>query len=40
MIANDFSITQVLGKMAEEGKPVYGYEIKGEWLEWETRNFG
>lgn len=33
LITNDFSITQVLGKMAEEGKPVYGYEIKGEWLE-------
>jgi UTP--glucose-1-phosphate uridylyltransferase len=33
MIENDYSITQVLGRMAEEGKPVYGYEIKGEWLE-------
>jgi len=33
MLENDYSITQVLGKMAEEGKPVYGYEIKGEWLE-------
>ncbi|HOC53761.1 MAG TPA: sugar phosphate nucleotidyltransferase [Candidatus Pacearchaeota archaeon] len=32
-IANDFSITQVLGRMAEEGSPIYGYEIKGEWLE-------
>jgi UTP--glucose-1-phosphate uridylyltransferase len=29
----DFSITQVLGRMAEEGKTVYGYEIKGDWLE-------
>jgi len=29
----DISITQVLGKMAEEGKVVYGYEVKGEWLE-------
>jgi UTP-glucose-1-phosphate uridylyltransferase len=28
-----FSITEVLGKMAEEGKAVYGYEIKGDWLE-------
>jgi UTP--glucose-1-phosphate uridylyltransferase len=33
MLTNDYSITQVLGRMAEEGKPVYGYEIKGEWLE-------
>lgn len=33
LMDNDYSITQVLGKMAEEGKPVYGYEIKGEWLE-------
>ena len=24
--------------MAEEGKPVYGYEIKGEWLECGTRS--
>jgi len=29
----DTSITYVLGKMAEEGKAVYGYEIKGDWLE-------
>jgi len=33
MLENDYSISQVLGRMAEEGKPVYGYEIKGEWLE-------
>lgn len=33
MLENDYSITQVLGRMAEEGRPVYGYEIKGEWLE-------
>lgn len=33
----DFCIVQVLGKMAEEGKPVYGYEIKGEWLECGTK---
>jgi UTP--glucose-1-phosphate uridylyltransferase len=29
----DFSITQVLGRMAEEGKVIYGHEIKGDWLE-------
>ena len=29
----DCSITEVLGRMAEEGKAVYGYEIKGDWLE-------
>ncbi|MDD5013373.1 MAG: sugar phosphate nucleotidyltransferase [Candidatus Pacebacteria bacterium] len=33
MMDNDYCIGQVLGHMAEEGKPVYGYEIKGEWLE-------
>ncbi len=33
LLQNDCSITQVLGMMAEEGKPVYGYEIKGDWLE-------
>ena len=33
MRMNDYSISQVLGEMAEEGKVVYGYEIKGEWLE-------
>lgn len=33
MRQKDFSITEVLGKMAEEGKAIYGYEIKGEWLE-------
>jgi UTP--glucose-1-phosphate uridylyltransferase len=33
MRINDYSISQVLGEMAEEGKVVYGYEIKGEWLE-------
>jgi UTP--glucose-1-phosphate uridylyltransferase len=30
---NDYSISQVLGEMAEEGEVVYGYEVKGEWLE-------
>ncbi|MDD5696622.1 MAG: sugar phosphate nucleotidyltransferase [Candidatus Pacebacteria bacterium] len=29
----DLSIVPLLGKMAEEGKAIYGYEIKGEWLE-------
>ncbi|MDD3386721.1 MAG: sugar phosphate nucleotidyltransferase [Candidatus Pacebacteria bacterium] len=29
----DISITEVLGKMALEGKAIYGYELKGEWLE-------
>lgn len=33
MRQKDYSITQVLGKMAEEGKAIYGYEFKGEWLE-------
>ena len=33
LMENDYSITQVLVKMAEEGSPIYGYEIKGEWLE-------
>ncbi len=33
----DFSITQVLGRMAEEGKVVYGYEMKGDWLECGTK---
>ncbi|MFZ3055034.1 MAG: sugar phosphate nucleotidyltransferase [Minisyncoccales bacterium] len=33
MRLNDYSISQVLGEMAEEGKVIYGYEIKGEWLE-------
>jgi len=33
MRMNDYSISQVLGEMAEEGKVIYGYEIKGEWLE-------
>ncbi|MDD5098151.1 MAG: sugar phosphate nucleotidyltransferase [Candidatus Pacebacteria bacterium] len=33
MRQNDYSISQVLGEMAEEGKVIYGYEIKGEWLE-------
>jgi UTP--glucose-1-phosphate uridylyltransferase len=33
MMEDDYCIGQVLGKMAEEGKPFYGYEIKGEWLE-------
>jgi UTP--glucose-1-phosphate uridylyltransferase len=29
----DTSIVHALGKMAEEGKAIYGYEIKGDWLE-------
>ena len=29
----DVSITEVLGRMAQEGKAVYGYEMKGDWLE-------
>lgn len=33
MRMNDYSISQVLGEMAEEGKVVYGYEVKGDWLE-------
>ena len=33
MRQNDYSISQVLGEMAEEGKVVYGYELKGDWLE-------
>jgi len=33
MRMDDYSISQVLGEMAEEGKVIYGYEIKGEWLE-------
>lgn len=33
MRQKDYSITQVLGKMAEEGKAIYGYEVKGDWLE-------
>ncbi len=38
LLQKDCSITQILGMMAEEGKPVYGYEIKGEWLECGTRS--
>lgn len=38
MRMNDYSISQVLGQMAEEGKVVYGYEIKGEWLECGDKN--
>lgn len=38
LMTNDYSIVPILGKMAEEGKPVYGYEIKGEWLECGTRS--
>ncbi len=26
-------LTEVLGKMLDEGKPIYGYELNGEWLE-------
>lgn len=33
LLQKDFSIVQVLGMMADEGKSVYGYELKGEWLE-------
>ncbi len=33
LMENDTSVTSVLGEMALEGKAVYGYEIKGEWLE-------
>jgi UTP--glucose-1-phosphate uridylyltransferase len=33
MRQKDYSITQVLGKMAEEGSAIYGYEVKGDWLE-------
>lgn len=29
----ELSFAEVLGRMAEEGKVVYGYEIKGDWLE-------
>lgn len=29
----DTSITTVLGEMASEGRAVYGYEVKGDWLE-------
>jgi UTP--glucose-1-phosphate uridylyltransferase len=38
MRLNDYSISQVLGEMAEEGKVIYGYEIKGEWLECGDKN--
>ncbi|MFA5729987.1 MAG: sugar phosphate nucleotidyltransferase [Candidatus Paceibacterota bacterium] len=38
MRMNDYSISQVLGQMAEEGKVIYGYEIKGEWLECGDKN--
>jgi UTP--glucose-1-phosphate uridylyltransferase len=38
LLQKDCSITQILGMMAEEGKPVYGYEVKGEWLECGTRS--
>ncbi len=33
MMRDDYCIGQVLSKMAEEGKQVYGCEIKGDWLE-------
>lgn len=26
-------LAEVLGKMLEDGKPIYGYELNGEWLE-------
>lgn len=38
MRMNDYSISQVLGQMAEEGKVIYGYEIKGDWLECGDKN--
>lgn len=39
MMTNDYSITQVLGQMAsEEGKAVYGCEVKGDWLECGNKN--
>ena len=37
LLQKDFSIVQILGMMADEGKSVYGYEIKGEWLECGSR---
>ena len=33
MMLDDHCIGQVLSQMAEEGKAVYGCEIKGDWLE-------
>jgi len=33
ILDKDLSIVPLLGKMAEEGKAIYGYEIKGDWLE-------
>jgi len=33
ILDKDLSIVPLLGKMAEEGRAIYGYEIKGEWLE-------
>jgi UTP--glucose-1-phosphate uridylyltransferase len=38
LLQKDFSIVQVLGMMADEGRPVYGYEIKGDWLECGSRS--
>jgi len=29
----DLSLTDVLGRMAEDGKTIYGYEFEGKWLE-------
>ena len=29
----EISLTQVFNKMVQDGKTIYGYEIKGEWLE-------
>lgn len=33
MLTKDKSISIALGKMAELGKAIYGYEIEGDWLE-------
>lgn len=32
-IKGESYLSPLLGKMAEEGKSIYGYEIKGDWLE-------
>jgi UTP--glucose-1-phosphate uridylyltransferase len=39
LLQKDFSITQILGMTAEEGKPVYGHELKGDWLECGSRSW-
>ncbi|MDD5639435.1 MAG: sugar phosphate nucleotidyltransferase [Candidatus Pacebacteria bacterium] len=38
LLQKDFGIVQILGMMVNEGKPVYGYEIKGDWLECGSRS--